>query len=112
MSRVFHPPNFQSKSKVTPVVTTKKLCRAAQFLDPDLGFLPLDVSFQLLRAPGATALLVAWVDTDIIRLLGHWRSDKMLRYLHLQAGSIMAEYSRCMLEAKYTLIPNQLVPQH
>jgi hypothetical protein len=31
------------------------------------------------------ALLNGGVDTDIIRLIGRWRSDKMLRYLHVQA---------------------------
>ena len=33
-------------------------------------------------AGGAMALLVARVNTDIIRLMGRWRSKKMLRYLH------------------------------
>ena len=104
--RVFHHPNSPSKSKVTPAVITKQLRQAVQFLGPDLGFLLLDVLAQSLRAAGATALLVARVDTGIIRFLGRWRSDEMLRYLYLQAAPIMANYARLMLQSEYTLIPN------
>jgi hypothetical protein len=89
-----------------PAVITKQLRQAVQFLGPDLGFLLLDVLAQSLRAAGATALLVARVDTGIIRFLGRWRSDEMLRYLYLQAAPIMANYARLMLQSEYTLIPN------
>ena len=58
------------------------------------------------------ALLLARVDTDVIRLIGRWRSDEMLRYLHVQAYPLMRNYSCLMLDAgDYTLIPNQLVPE-
>ena len=64
-----------------------------------------------LRAAGATALLLAQVDPDVIRLIGHWHSDKMLWYLHVQAYPLMRDYSHRMLSAgTYTLIPNHLVP--
>ena len=103
---------YGSRSRVTPAAITKTLRDAVKFLGPDLGFLPADVSARSLRAAGATALLIARVDTDIIRLLGRWRSDEMLRYLHLQAAPVMADYACRMLGADYTLIPNQLVPSH
>ena len=52
-------------------------------------------------------------DPDVIRLIGRWRSDEMLRYLHVQAYPLMKDYARRMLSsATYTLIPNHLVPQH
>jgi len=108
LARVFHKHN----TKVTPTLIRDTLRDAVQYLGTDLGFLPQDVSARSLRAAGATALLVARVDTDIIRLLGRWRSDEMLRYLHLQAAPIMADYSRRMLHADFTLLPNQLVPSH
>ena len=58
------------------------------------------------------AAFLARVDPDVIRLIGRWRSDEMLRYLHVQAYSLMKDYSRLMLSSgDYTLIPNQLVPQ-
>lgn len=107
LSRVFNTP-----ARVTPSVLTATLRDCVQYLGPDLGFLPSEVSARSLRAAGATALLLARVDTDVIRLIGRWRSDEMLRYLHVQAYPLMRNYSRLMLDAgDYTLIPNQLVPQ-
>ena len=101
------------RHNVTPAIITKTLKTCVTFLGPELGFLPGDVSARCLRAAGANALLLANVDTDIIRLIGRWRSDEMLRYLHVQAAPLMADYSRRMLESgQYTLIPNQLVPMH
>ena len=108
LARVFYN---QRWCAVTPTAITTALRDAVQFLGPTLGFLPTDVSARCLRAAGANALLCAKVDTDIIRLLGRWRSDEMLRYLHLQAQPIMKNYARLMLDGgTFTLIPNQLVP--
>ena len=57
------------------------------------------------------ALLCANVDTDIIRLLGRWRSDEMLRYLHLQAEPIMRNFAPKMLSGgAFVLLPNADVP--
>jgi len=50
------------------------------------------------------------VDPDIIQLLGRWRSDEMLRYLHLSAEPVMKDFAKRMLNADYRLAPNQLVP--
>ena len=99
--------------KITPAAITRALRDAVIFLSPaSLGFLPTDVSARCLRAAGANALLCANIDTDVIRLLGRWRSDEMLRYLHLQASPIMQNFSQAMLTGgQFTLIPNQLVPQ-
>lgn len=99
---------------ITPTDISSALKLAVSFLNPAaLGFLPSDISARCLRAAGANALLCANVDTDVIRLLGRWRSDEMLRYLHLQAAPIMRTFARDMLRGgAYTLIPNQLVPLH
>jgi hypothetical protein len=48
---------------------------------PTVGFIPKDISASALQAGGAMPLLFAQVDTHLIQLLGHWRSDSMLRYL-------------------------------
>lgn len=86
------------------------LREAVGALGPDLGFLPKDVSARCLRAAGAMALLLSDVDTNIIQLIGRWRSDAMLRYLHVQAEPLMRDYSRRMLNCgTYNLIPNQVV---
>ena len=47
-----------------------------------LGFTHKDVSARSLRAAGPMALFFSGVDTDIISLIGRWRSDEMLQYLH------------------------------
>jgi len=100
-----------SSKCITPRDITTILRDAVTFLGPSLGFLPSDVTARCLRAAGANALLCANVDTDIIRLLGRWKSDEMLRYLHLQAAPLMSDFSYRMLAGgNFTLIPNQTVP--
>jgi hypothetical protein len=107
LSRVFNTP-----AQVTPSVLTATLRDYVQYLGPNLGFPSSEVSTQSLWAAGATALLLARADTDVIRLIGRWRSDKMLHYLHAQAYPLMHNYSPLVLDAgNYTLIPNQLIPQ-
>ena len=96
---------------VKPKDITSAIKLAVRFLGPTIGFLPSDVTARCLRAAGANALLCGGVDTDIIRLLGRWRSDEMLRYLHTQAGPVLRDFSRKMLQGgTFTLIPNQQVP--
>ena len=107
LARVFHTKNIVTASLLTTCIRD-----AVTHLGPSLGFLPSDVSARCLRAAGATALLLAKVDPDVIRLIGRWRSDEMLCYLHVQAYPMMKDYARQMLSAgMYTLIPNHLVPQ-
>lgn len=72
------------------------------------GLQPSDISIRSLRSSGAMALLCAKVDTDLIRLLGRWCSDEMLRYLHVQTFPIVAPLAAQMLRhGQFTLIPNQ-----
>ena len=99
--------------KIKPSDITAALRSAVTFLGPELGFLPSDVSARCLRAAGATALLNSKVDGDLIKLLGRWHSDAMLRYLHLQAAPLMKNFSSMMLSGgTYALIPNQQVPSY
>jgi hypothetical protein len=57
------------------------------------------------------ALLNSNVDQDIIRLIGRWRSDASLRYLHVQAQDIMQGFSSRMLQGgTYSLIPAPTTP--
>jgi hypothetical protein len=80
-------------------------------MGPQLGFNADDVSARSCRAGGAMALLCGRVDTSIIQLVGRWRSDVMLRYLHLQAGALMSNLSSTMLQAgAFHLVPGQDVP--
>ena len=92
-----------SPSNITTILRTAVLALGPQ----NLGFSPSDISARCLRAAGAMALLCAQVDTDVIRLLGRWRSDKMLRYLHLQAEPVMRNFAQVMVYGGvYTLHPN------
>ncbi len=103
---------FNTSARVTPSVLTATLSNSVQYLGPNLRFLPPEVSAQSLRAPGATALLLAQFHPDVIRLIVRWGSDKMLRYLHVQVYQLMHNYSRLMLDAgNYTLTLNQLISQ-
>jgi hypothetical protein len=53
------------------------------------------------------ALLCTRVDANTIRLLGRWRSDEMLRYLHVQAVPLVTPLANQMLrQGSYTLLPN------
>ncbi len=103
---------YNTPDKVTAPYLTAQIRDAVTVHGPDLGFLPADVSARCQRAAGTTALLLAQVNPDVIRLIGRWRSDKMLWYLHVQAYPLMRDYSQRMLSAgTYTFIPNHLVPQ-
>jgi hypothetical protein len=83
---------------ITADMLTLHLRRCAQLLLPTLGFPPSEISARALRAGGAMALLCAQVDTDIIKLIGRWKSDQMLRYLHLQAYPKMHTFSNLMVQ--------------
>lgn len=96
---------------VTATDISSALRLSSTALGPSLGFLPSDVSARSLRAGGAMALLCANVDTDIIRLLGRWHSDAMMRYLHLQAQPVMQGFASKMLSASdYNLHPGPSLP--
>ena len=76
-----------------------------------LGFTHKDVSARSLREAGAMALLCSGVYTNIISLIGRWRSNKMMRYLHVQADPIMRNYSKLMIShGNYNLLSHNVVP--
>jgi hypothetical protein len=90
---------------------TTALRAATSAIGAAAGIQPADISARSLRSSGAMALLCARVDTDVIRLLGRWRSDEMMRYLHVQALPILAPLANQMLtHGAYHLLPN--VPHH
>jgi hypothetical protein len=43
------------------------------------------------------ALKCANVNSDTIKLLGRWRSDEMLRYLHVQAEPLTRDFAAHMV---------------
>ena len=76
-----------------------------------IGFTYDDVSARSLQSAGAMALLCSGVENYIISLIGRWRSDKMLRYIHVQAAPIMRNFSKLMIShGNYNLLPHNEVP--
>ena len=101
-----------------PKDITTDLRHAVSILGSSIGLVPSDVSARSLRATGAMALLCADIDHDRIKLVGRWRSDEMIRYLHVQAAPVMSKFSKAMITSgDFRLIPNRhvtdpLVPLH
>ena len=96
---------------VKPSHITSALKLAATVLGPTFGFLAQDFSARSLRAAGAMVLLCANVDHDTIRLIGRWRSDEMLHYLHIQAEPVMCDMAKKMFHhGAFVLHPGQDVP--
>jgi hypothetical protein len=76
-----------------------------------LDILPSEVSARSLRAGGATALLCAGIDNDTIQLIGRWKSDAMIRYLHVSASPAMHHYATKMFAGgHYSFRPGLYVP--
>ena len=69
-----------------------------------IGFTPTYISVRYLQAGGSMALLTEIVDPDTTRILGRWRSDTILLYLHTTSNSFtddlavrMFQYGNCAL---------------
>jgi len=91
---------------ITSAMVTDALRQSVAVLGPSIGLLPEDVSSKSLRAGGAMAMLCAGIDPNRTQLLGRWRSDAMLRYLHVQAYPLISDIAPKMLAGGvYTLLP-------
>jgi len=96
---------------VRSIDLTCTIQQSAKALFPITGIDPRELSSHSTRPGGAKALLCARVDSDIIRLVGCWRSDKMFRYLHAQAYPLMHTFAQQMINhGSFTLAPGQHVP--
>jgi hypothetical protein len=92
---------------ITTTNLTQELRATVATIGHTVGLNPDVISVQSLHASGAMALLCANVDTDRIRLLGRWRSDEMLRYLHIQAYPVVAHLAPSMLQhGHFSLLPH------
>jgi len=91
---------------ITSSEITSTLCASATSIGDKAGLRPKEISARSLRAGGAMALLLGKVDTDTIKLVGRWRSDAMLVYLHVSARPIMQQHAPIMVQhGAYALIP-------
>ena len=98
---------------VTPTHVSVMLNNTVTYLGPTLGFLATDILARCICAAGANALLNALIGPQVITLIGRWRSDEIIRYLHVQNRNLIKNYAAQMLQhGNYNLIPNQYVPMH
>ena len=78
---------------------------------PHTAIGPADLSARSLRAGGAMALLYGNIDFDVIKLLGQWHSNAMLRYLHVQAQPIVQQLAQKMYNhGRYSFNLTDTVP--
>ena len=61
-----------------------------------LGLDPADITVKALCATSAMSLISACIDSNMIRLLGHWQINSMLCYLHVQAVPVLQNFARAM----------------
>ena len=107
LSHYFHKGKW---NWVKPADITLMLRNAVAIMGHSVGFNKEDISARSLRAAGAMSLLCANIDHDRIKLVGRWRSDEMLRYLHVQASPVMRHFAKAMIaDGDFNLIPNQRV---
>ena len=99
-------------TNVTPTMITDHLKATVKFLaETHLGFTYIDVSAWSLQEAGAISLLCSGMENDIISLIARWRSDEIIRYLHVQADPIMRNFSKLMIShGNYNLLPHNEVP--
>jgi hypothetical protein len=92
---------------VTITDLASHLHQTCSVLGSSIGIFPSNISVRSLRSSGAMALLCSDVDTDKIRLVGRWRSNEMLRYLHVQALPIVAPLATLMVHhGFFSLLPS------
>jgi hypothetical protein len=84
---------FRGRQMRIPSTSVNLLLRQSATLT---GHDPADVTVKALCATGAMALITARIDSDLIRLLGRWQSDVMLRYLHVQSVPVIQNFARAM----------------
>lgn len=98
------------RSKVTSTNLTVALRASCKHIGPSLGLTSSDISARALRAGGAMALLRAGVDPMIIRLMGRWKSDIMIRYLHRSTLDTTDLSSRMLTGGTFVIPQHQHLP--
>lgn len=91
----FYPKPRQS-AKVSTNAMRQALRTSASQLDPLAD--TSKIFTRALRTSGAMALVLARVDSSLIRLLGHWKSDAMLNYLKVEYLGVLHRYAQTMAQ--------------
>ena len=99
--------NGTTWSTVCSAEITAALRAATTLMRPQVGFTPEDVGARSMRAGGAMDLLMTRFDTDTIRLVGRWRSNVILCYLHTTAQTFTEGLTLHMVQhGGYALVPH------
>jgi hypothetical protein len=89
---------------------TAMLRLSATILFDTYGIAPMTISARSLRSGGAMAMLSAGIDKDIIEMTGRWKSEAMMRYLHLSSFPLRHKIAESMLQfGAFTLLPGDEV---
>jgi hypothetical protein len=92
---------------ITPEHIRDGLRAAANDLSHLTGLDPGSLSARSLRPGGATALLCAGIETDVIKLVGRWKSDAMMTYLRVSTLAHSHNLAQSMLtHGGYTFAPD------
>jgi hypothetical protein len=90
---------------------TEALRYSADIVGKTLGITRHEITVRSLCASGAMALLLGGIDTNVIKLMGRWRSDEMMRYLHVTAQALTHNHAHTMLAGgNYDLLAPALAP--
>jgi hypothetical protein len=81
---------------------------ASSQLEAQTGIDASLLTARSLRPGGATALLCAGVDSNVIQLRGCWKSDAMLRYLGIAAHA----HNKNLAAGHYTFAPHTFTSDH
>ena len=68
------------------------------FCGTNLGLTAQYFSICYLLVSWTMALLCAGIDSGVIKLIKHWRSDKVIHYLHVQVVPVMNFFSSFMVK--------------
>ena len=80
---------------------TKALRSAVSLSELQVGFRTEDVSARSMHAWGSMALILAKVYTETIRLVGRWRSNEMMLYLHTSTNTFIEGMVARMVQNRY-----------
>jgi hypothetical protein len=70
--------------------------KTVKLTHPSLSIEPNEIDARSLRAGGATALLCARAHPVDTQLFGRWKSDTMIRYLHITYNPVVKDFARKM----------------
>ena len=109
LASIYSPTGKNVPLRASDFTTTIRLFAATK--RTVTGVNPSEYSARSLRAGGAMALMAGKCDDNIIKLLGRWRSDAMMDYLHEQSLPIFKRLAGVMYNnGHHSFLPSETVP--